>query len=65
MNTAMTADINTHTVVEGVRQDVQAQLEQNHADTLHREEDGPATENRQLSVLRCAVSPESPSTTFV
>ena len=35
----MTADKNTRTIVEGVHQNVQAQLEQNCADTLHHEEE--------------------------
>ena len=35
----MTANINMRTVMEGVCQDVQAQLEQNRADTLRREEE--------------------------
>ena len=38
-STAVTADVNMHTTVEGVRQEVQAQLEQNRVDTHRREEE--------------------------
>ena len=38
-STTMTANINMCSVVEGVRRDVQAQLEQNRADTRHHEEE--------------------------
>ena len=43
MSTATTGDVNMCSVVEGVRQDVQAQLEQNRADTLRREEETQTT----------------------
>ena len=36
-STAATAEVTMRTVVEGVRRDIQAQLEQNRADTLWRE----------------------------
>ena len=36
-STATTTEITTRTVVEGVRRDIQAQLEQTHADSLRRE----------------------------
>ena len=39
MSTAVTAGLNTHAVVEGMRQDVQAQLEQNRADAQRRDEE--------------------------
>ena len=38
-STTVTADVNTCTVVEEMHRDVQAQLEQIRADTLHREEE--------------------------
>ena len=38
-STAATAEINTRTVVEGVRRDIQAQLEQTRADSLRREQE--------------------------
>ena len=34
---AATAEVTTRTVVEGVRRDIQAQIEQNRADALRRE----------------------------
>ena len=39
MSTAATAEITTRTVVEGVRRDIQAQLDANCADALRREEE--------------------------
>ena len=39
MSTATTAEINMRTVVEGVRRDIQAQLEQTRADSLRREQE--------------------------
>ena len=38
-STAATAEINMRTVVEGVRRDIQAQLEQTRADSLRREQE--------------------------
>ena len=38
-STAMTTDVNTHIVVEEMRRDVQAQLEQTRADALRRDEE--------------------------
>ena len=38
-STAATAEINTCTVVEGVRRDIQAQLEQTRADSLWRKQE--------------------------
>ena len=38
-STAATAKINTRTVVEGVRRDIQAQLEQTRVDALRREQE--------------------------
>ena len=39
MSTAAMAEVNTRTVVEGVRRDIQAQLEQTRADALWREQE--------------------------
>ena len=39
MSTAVTAGLNTHAVVEGMRQDVQVQLEQNRVDAQRRDEE--------------------------
>ena len=36
MSAAATAEVTTRTMVEGVRRDVQAQMDKNRADTLHR-----------------------------
>ena len=38
-STAATAEVTMRTVVEGVRRDIQAQIEQNHADALRREQE--------------------------
>ena len=38
-STATTAEITTRTVIEGVRRDIQAQLDTNCADALRREEE--------------------------
>ena len=39
MSTAATAEVTTRNVVEGVRRDIQTQLDANHADALRREEE--------------------------
>ena len=39
MSTAVTAKIQTHIAVEGMRRDVQVQLEQNRMDALRRDEE--------------------------
>ena len=36
MSAAMTAEVTMRTMVESVRRDVQAQIDQNHADTLRK-----------------------------
>ena len=38
-STTMTAEVTMRTVMEGVRRDIQAQIEQNRADTLRREQE--------------------------
>ena len=38
-STAVTAELNTRAAVEGMRQDVKAQLEQNRVDAQHRDEE--------------------------
>ena len=38
-STTATAEITTRTIVEGVRRDIQAQLDQNRADALRREDE--------------------------
>ena len=38
-STAATAEVTMRTVVEGIRRDIQEQIEQNHADALRREQE--------------------------
>ena len=47
-STAATAELTTRTVVEGVRRDIQAQLDANRADALKRSEEA-AAQVRELS----------------
>ena len=43
MSTAATAKIQMRTAVEGMRRDIQAQIDQNRADIQHRDEENQKT----------------------
>ena len=51
-STAATAEVITRTMVEGVRRDVQAQMDKNHADTLHRADEAQRKVEQVLNELK-------------
>ena len=66
-STAATAEVTTRTVVEGVRRDIQAQIEQNRADALRREQEAQSriTEiSQQLQTLTDQLNKFQPASEF-
>ena len=66
-STAKTAEVKTHTAVEGVRRDIQAQIEQNRADALRREQEAQSRITKisqQLQTLTDQLNKFQPASEF-